>query len=135
MATILVVEDDFDTRDLLARLLEREGYDALSAANGWEALLVLDNHNVDLVLLDVMMPGMDGVTFLKILRNAQRKMSTPVIIVTAMSTEDLAMRTRGLDVQEVLPKTQKLFDELIESVHRVLKDRHPVQTEYDGGHS
>ena len=53
MATILVVEDDFDTRDLLARLLEREGYDALSAANGWDALLVLDNHNVDLVLLDV----------------------------------------------------------------------------------
>ena len=120
MATILIVEDDADTRDILARYIELAGYDHVSASNGWEALLAVDQHHIDLILLDVMMPGMDGVTFLNILRNAQTKRTTPVIIVTAMSKQELGSRFRELPVQAILPKTQELFDELMVTVRRIL---------------
>ena len=83
MASVLVVDDEPDICELISRYLEAGGHHPITAANGWEALLALDAHPVDLILLDVTMPGMDGVTFLKILRNAQKKMRTPVIVVTA----------------------------------------------------
>src|SRR3954469_6006373 len=120
MATILIVEDDNDTRDILARYVELAGYEYVTANNGWEALLAVDKHHIDLILLDVMMPGMDGVTFLNILRNAQTKRTTPVIIVTAMSKQELGSRFRDLPVQAILPKTQELFDELMVTVRRIL---------------
>src|SRR6266566_5058552 len=60
MATILVVDDDRDTCEVVSRYLEKSGHHAVSAENGWEALLRLDAHTVNLILLDVMMPGMDG---------------------------------------------------------------------------
>src|SRR5438045_254133 len=120
MATILIVEDDQDTREIMARYLTLAGYGHVSAGNGWEALLAVDQHEVDLILLDVMMPGMDGVTFLNILRNAQTKRNTPVVIVTAMSKQELCSRFRDLPVQAILPKTQELFDELMVTVRRIL---------------
>jgi CheY-like chemotaxis protein len=122
MATILIVEDDQDTREIMARYLTLAGYEHVSASNGWEALLAVDQHEVDLILLDVMMPGMDGVTFLNILRNAQTKRNTPVVIVTAMSSQELTSRFRDLPVDAILPKTQELFDELMQIVHRILPD-------------
>src|SRR3954468_6843950 len=122
MATILIVEDDADTRDILARYVELAGYEYVLAANGWEALLAVDQNEIDLILLDVMMPGMDGITFLNILRNAQTKRNTPVVIVTAMSKQELSNRFRDLPVQAILPKTQELFDELMQTVKRILPD-------------
>jgi len=122
MATILIVEDDQDTREIMGRYLTLAGYEHVSASNGWEALLAVDQNEVDLILLDVMMPGMDGVTFLNILRNAQTKRNTPVVIVTAMSSQELAGRFRDLAVDAILPKTQELFDELMQIVRRILPD-------------
>ncbi|HEV8291313.1 MAG TPA: response regulator [Tepidisphaeraceae bacterium] len=122
MSTILIVEDDQDTREIMGRYLTLGGYEHVSASNGWEALLAVDQNVIDLILLDVMMPGMDGVTFLNILRNAQTKRNTPVVIVTAMSKQELSNRFRDLPVQAVLPKTQELFDELMQTVHKILPD-------------
>ncbi len=119
MSTILIVEDDQDTREIMGRYLTLAGY---SASNGWEALLAVDQNVIDLILLDVMMPGMDGVTFLNILRNAQTKRNTPVIIVTAMSSQELTNRYRDLPVDAILPKTQELFDELMQIVHKMLPE-------------
>ena len=136
MATILIVEDDSDTREIMARYLTLAGYEHVSASNGWEALLAVDQNEVDLILLDVMMPGMDGVTFLNILRNAQTKRNTPVVIVTAMSNQELTSRFRELPVQAILPKTQELFDELMQIVQRMLPEpkkapiRQSEETEY-----
>src|SRR6266850_6118862 len=127
MSTILIVEDDQDTREIMARYLTLAGYEHVSASNGWEALLAVDQNEIDLILLDVMMPGMDGVTFLNILRNAQTKGSTPVVIVTAMSKQELSSRFRDLPVQGILPKTQELFDELMQVVHRILGDEGPAK--------
>ena len=122
MATILIVEDDPDTREIMARYVTLAGYEHVSASNGWEALLAVDQNEIDLILLDVMMPGMDGVTFLNILRNAQTKRNTPVVIVTAMSKHELQNRFQDLPVQAILPKTQELFDELMQTVKRILPE-------------
>ena len=134
MPLILVVDDDADTRDLLTRYLNTAGYEVTTAANGWEALIALDSKNVDLILLDVMMPGMNGITFLNIIRNAQKKMNTPVVIVTALSPNDVASETRGLNVQDIVPKTHGLFVRLVETVQKnvTLKKVSLAKGEEDG---
>jgi CheY-like chemotaxis protein len=120
MARILVVEDEIDTRMVLGKFLTIAGHNVLQAANGWEALLVLDTTSVDLILLDVMMPGMDGVTFLQILRQAKKHKEMPVVLITALDVSDIAQRTRAFGVQGILPKTQRLLDDLIKTVQRIL---------------
>jgi CheY-like chemotaxis protein len=127
MSSILVVDDDTNTREVLCRFLNAQGYHAISAANGWEALLSVEDHNVDLILLDVMMPGMDGVTFLKILRSAQRKQTTPVVLVTALGAADVRQRVANLGITEILPKTRALYDNLIDVLNRSLgEDQDPL---------
>src|SRR6267142_838864 len=88
LARILVIEDDVDTRMGLGKFLSMAGNAVIPAANGWEALLVLDQSDVDLILLDVMMPGMDGPTFLQILRQAKKHKDLAVIVVTALELAD-----------------------------------------------
>ena len=120
MATVLVVDDEPDICELISRYLEAGGHHTVCAANGWEALLALDSHSIDLILLDVTMPGMDGVTFLKILRNAQKKMKTPVIVVTALSEQDASSRLKNLEVDAILTKNQRLYGELVQRVNQAL---------------
>jgi two-component system cell cycle response regulator len=120
LARILVVEDEVDTRMVLGKFLTVAGHEVLPAANGWEALLVLDTTPVDLILLDVMMPGMDGVTFLQILRQAKKHKHMPVVLVTALDVVDVERRTRQFDVSEILPKTQRLLDDLMKTVNRLV---------------
>ena|SRR5687768_429643 len=120
MPSILLVDDDPNFLDLLSRFLQQEGYSVKTAANGWEALLVLDQEPIDLILLDVMMPGMDGITFLKIAQSAQRALSAAVIVVTALSSQDAIARTHGLSVAEVVPKSITVFDQVIRIVKRHL---------------
>ena len=117
---LLLVDDDPNFTELLCRFLQEQGYTVHTAANGWEALLVLDDKGIDLILLDVMMPGMDGITFLKIAQSAQRTLSAAVIVVTALSSQDAIARTRGLAVAEVVPKSIAVFDQVIKLVQRHL---------------
>jgi len=81
MFTILVAEDDPHARRLMETVLTRGGYTAICARDGVEALEILDSKHVDAILLDVMMPRMDGYEFLSTLRAADDR--TPVLIVTA----------------------------------------------------
>ncbi|MBQ9759853.1 MAG: response regulator transcription factor [Clostridia bacterium] len=85
MFQILVVEDDKNTRKLMAAVLTRYGYDPLLAADGVEALEVLDHKHVDLIILDVMMPRMDGYEFTNTLRMAGNNI--PILMVTARETQ------------------------------------------------
>lgn len=77
---LLVVDDDRDIRQLLADYLERQGYRVSSAANGGEMWRVLDTVSVDLVVLDIMMPGDDGLTLCRAIR---ARSALPVIMLTA----------------------------------------------------
>lgn len=86
MFQILIVEDDKNARRLMSAVLTRYGYEVLSAADGIEALEVLDNKHVDLIVLDVMMPRMDGYEFTNTLRTGGS--TIPILMVTARETQD-----------------------------------------------
>lgn len=80
MTTILVVEDDADVRESTALALERRGYVVITAVDGKDALSVLDEQRVDLAVVDVAMPVMDGIMFTRAVR---AKLPLPVIMLTA----------------------------------------------------
>ena len=82
MFKILVAEDDPNTRKLMTAVLKGAGYDVLTAANGMEAWQMLDDTHVDILLVDVMMPVMDGVTLTRRLRQCGSDL--PIIMVTAL---------------------------------------------------
>ena len=93
MFHILVVEDNDNTRKLMQAVLSQNGYEPIPARDGVEALEILDKKHVDLIVLDIMLPKMDGLEVLTRLRNA--RVETPVLMLTARSSvED---RIRGLD--------------------------------------
>ncbi|MBE6632830.1 MAG: response regulator transcription factor [Ruminococcaceae bacterium] len=94
MFQILVVEDDKNTRRLMETVLTRYGYEPIPACNGLEALEILDRRHVDLILLDVMMPKMDGYEFTNTLRTGGCEI--PILMVTARET--MADKKRGFIV-------------------------------------
>ncbi|KIR03704.1 Two-component response regulator colocalized with HrtAB transporter [Lachnospiraceae bacterium TWA4] len=81
MFHILVVEDDKSTRKLMTAVLKHAGYEVFSAENGEDALQFMDKQHIDLILLDVMMPKMDGYEFTETLRSVGD--NTPILMVTA----------------------------------------------------
>ena len=81
MFHILVVDDDKNTRLLMRAVLEAEYYTVHTASNGEEALEVMESEHIDLVVLDIMMPKMDGYEFTKALRSAQNEL--PILMVSA----------------------------------------------------
>jgi len=87
MAHVLVVEDDPHIRELIALHLGLEGLDSTGVADGREALGRLDGTRFDLVVLDVMLPGVDGVTVCKALRRSGPNLDTPVLMLTARGEE------------------------------------------------
>ncbi len=86
MFHILVVDDDRNTRRLMRAVLEPEGYTVTEAENGEDALGVLDREHVDLVILDIMMPVMDGYEFTRTLRDNRNDL--PILMVTARQLPD-----------------------------------------------
>lgn len=81
MFQILVVEDSKNTAKLMKAVLKRAGYEVHEAGNGSEALNLMENQHIDLILLDVMMPVMDGYEFTELLRSSGD--NTPILMVTA----------------------------------------------------
>lgn len=81
MFHVLVVDDDKNTRMFLSGVLEREGYKVTLAENGLDALAALEKQQFDIVILDVMMPGMDGYEFTRTLREAENNI--PILMVSA----------------------------------------------------
>src|SRR6476646_10207104 len=120
MANILVIDDDRDCREVLSKALKRFGHEPIEAANGWEGLIALDEHSVDLVLLDLMMPGMDGATFLRILRNDKRRGGMPVIVLSAAGYGDQRARAMRCGVQDFVTKANYSLEGLMQTVDRHL---------------
>jgi CheY-like chemotaxis protein len=103
-APVLVVEDDEATRATLRRALEKDGWEVAEAENGRVGLTRLDSSRPDLVLLDLMMPEMDGFEFLEALRSRPAESCPPVVVITAKElTEEDRKRLNG-GVSRVLRK-------------------------------
>lgn len=119
MAKVLLVEDDADSLDVVSRTIEKAGHVVVPAANGWEGLLALDAHHIDVIVLDLMMPGMNGASFLRIIRNDQRRKQLPVVVLTALTAGDMPRSTSDLGVQAWLLKANYTADQLIDAVERL----------------
>jgi len=116
MATILLIDDDASNREPTGRLLRHEGYEVVRAANGRDALELLSAYPVDLILLDLVMPEMDGLTFLKLLRGNPRHKHLPVVMLTALSDGEPLHRSQRLGVNEYLVKSRFSPERLLEVV-------------------
>ena len=103
-ATILIVDDDIQNRKLLEVLLRPEGYLTLSAANGEEALAAIAKRAPDLILLDVVMPGMDGYQVARMLKAGHATASIPIIMVTAQNDRDSCLAGLDAGAEEFLTK-------------------------------
>ena len=98
---VLVVDDEKPLRDFVRRNLEVRGYKVLTASNGLEALSIFKNENVQLVIMDIMMPHMDG---LEALRRIRQESHVPIIILTAMGEESDKVRAFDLGADDYLTK-------------------------------
>ncbi len=117
MFRILVVDDDKNTRLLLKSVLEAEQYSVFTASNGEEALDVMDDEHIDLVVLDIMMPKMDGYEFTKSLREVQNNL--PILMVSAKQLPEDKRRgflvgtddymTKPIDEEEMLLRIKALL--------------------------
>ena len=87
MATVVIAEDDRDIRELVTAKLTAAGYRVLAYSNGQSALAATQEHQPDVALLDVMMPGISGIEIVTRLRKDPRTRSIPVILLTAKSQE------------------------------------------------
>ncbi len=102
MITVLVVDDDKNTRLLFKAVLESERYTVLTAENGSQALEVMDGAHVDLVVLDVMMPEMDGYEFTRLLRTEDNNL--PILMVSAKQLPDDKRMGFTLGVDDYMTK-------------------------------
>lgn len=84
---VLIVDDEEDILELIRYNLELEGYDVICAENGEECLKLTDRHSPDLIVLDLMMPGIDGLDVCKNLKSNSETKSIPIIMLTAKSSE------------------------------------------------
>jgi CheY-like chemotaxis protein len=118
MRRILLVDDSAIAREPLARLLVYEGYDVLAASNGLEAIETLRDHPIDLMLLDVIMPKMNGIQLLESLRQQDRYKNLSVIAVTGSMDRAHLSRLRELGVNEIVIKARFKIDELLNRVKK-----------------
>ena len=119
-ARVLVVEDDDATRAILRDMLEREGCEVEVAQNGVDALECVAKAKPDIILLDLMMPKMDGFEFLAALRAIPDSSEVPIVVLTAKDLSDSERERLSGEVKTVLRKSMHSRDELAAELRRAL---------------
>jgi DNA-binding response OmpR family regulator len=103
-ARVLIVDDDPANRELLARRVEREGWEAIPATGGDDALARLEAGRIDLVLLDLVMPGVGGDEVLRRLKRDPRHADLPVLMISALDEQEAVVRCIEDGAEDYLPK-------------------------------
>ena len=120
MSRILIVDDMAASRETMAKLLQREGYQTDTAHNGAEGLVRLKQNKPDLILLDQMMPEVDGLTFLAGIRRFPKWKDLPVIMLTGNKDRSCYTKAQTLGVKECLSKGEYTVPALLEYVQKHL---------------
>jgi CheY-like chemotaxis protein len=119
--TVLVIEDDPSAREMLRRTLEKDGWQVTEAQNGVVGLEKLDGGAPDLILLDLMMPEMDGFEFLDTLRQRKDGQGIPVIVITAKDLSEEDRRRLNGGVERIIQKGATSQGEVLELVRSVMQ--------------
>ena len=120
MALVLVVDDDESTCDALRRLLSRMGYAAACATNGHDALDVVGQMRPDVIVLDWMMPDMDGLEVLRRLRAQPATRDVPVVLYSAVDNPDMRGEAQKLGAQDCVLKSGGFYP-LYERIERFVQ--------------
>ncbi len=115
---VLVVDDDSAIRKLVAKVLSRAGFQVQTAEDGVEAVLKIGLMDYDLIILDLMMPNLDGFAFCATMAQSHPKLLERIIVTSAASPPVIRERMRGIQVN-VLPKPFDI-EELMNHVHQTL---------------
>lgn len=124
---LLIVEDDPDTRDLFQRTGEKEGWVVDTAENGLIGLNRLAQKRPDLIVLDLMMPEMDGLQFVSEMRRNEAWQDIPIIVVTAKTLTDADRRLLKGHVERIVQKAQYTPKQLVSEMRQILAIQHKPQ--------
>jgi CheY-like chemotaxis protein len=124
--TVLVVDDDPSILAMHSRMIEQAGHLALTARNGWEALTLVEAQTPDLILLDLMMPEMDGFAVLEELRARESTRAIPVIVLTARLLSDADLERCNQGVTTILGKGLFTAEETLRHVETALARQHTL---------
>ncbi|MBN1658489.1 MAG: response regulator [Anaerolineae bacterium] len=128
--TILCIEDDPDMIEYVKLILNKAGYQVIGAEGGREGLEMMRHEQPDLILLDLMMPGMDGAEVLLEKKKDERIRDIPVIALTALDSPfDQIMWLARTDLDDFIVKSKLPRRELIARIERVLRTRSPQAAE------
>jgi two-component system, chemotaxis family, response regulator WspR len=119
---ILIVEDDNFVAEVYFAKLSEMGFDSVLAQNGQEGLEVLKKNKVDLILLDILMPIMDGMEMLNEVKKNEEWKNIPVILLTNVGEKESIQKVREMGVQSYLIKSHFTPAEVIEKIEEVFKD-------------
>jgi two-component system phosphate regulon response regulator PhoB/two-component system alkaline phosphatase synthesis response regulator PhoP len=121
MKTVLIVDDHADTNEIICKILSREGYRCVKAVTGEAALAVLSVEHPDLVILDSMMPGMDGIEVLRLIRTSLFHPTIPVIFHSAVCDPGFQQHAIDKGANEYLLKGSYKVDDVVSHVAKYLK--------------
>ena len=116
---ILIVDDEIGALTLIGIMLERGGFEVIKARNAGEALMLLDETTPDLIILDVMMPGMDGIELCAVIRERPATGETPILILSARGDAESIIRGMEAGANDYIPKPI-LHHDLVSKVRSML---------------
>ncbi|MGZ5433866.1 MAG: sigma-54-dependent transcriptional regulator [Thermoanaerobaculia bacterium] len=117
---VLIIDDEEVLREVLEAVLRREGFDVVSAASAEEGLSLLDREDIDLIILDMMLPGMSGAEALRVIKETDPDI--PVVIITAYSSIDGAIDAMKRGAYHYIPKPFK-NEEVVITINKALEQR------------
>lgn len=120
---VLLVEDDEFLREICKKKLEKEGFNVVVAVDGTEALKKIENENPKLILLDVILPGVDGFEILKAVKGNMKTANVPVIMLTNMGQTSEVEKGLNLGADEYIVKAHYTVGEIIEKIKMVLNKK------------
>jgi putative two-component system response regulator len=117
---VLLVDDDGGNRELVSKILDLCGYESIQASSGAKALQLLAENPVDIILLDIMMPDMDGYEFCRQLKQSKNLAHIPIIMLTALVDEESRQKSFAVGANDFISKPFKM-DVLVGKIEELVK--------------
>lgn len=123
MKKVLIIEDDSFLQGLESGKLKKEGYEVITASTGEEAMKKLIEPNIDLVLLDLILPGIDGFEILQKIRSTESLKNIPVIVFSNLSEEKDIKKSKELGATDFMVKSNFTLEELVTRIKKILTSK------------
>jgi CheY-like chemotaxis protein len=135
--TILIIEDEPDIRNFIGRVLELDGYNVLKAGDGSAGLAILEEYSIDMILLDLRLPGLNGWAVLREIKSTPRLSKLPVVVITAHADPSYRQRVLSMGAAQYLTKPLSV-EQLSKTIAKILAKkatRHSIKKELSFSHA